>query len=56
MMTKAEQRKMRHLEIMVDEQRAAISRHMEVYREISLENIELRSSIAHIEEMAQCGC
>lgn len=51
-MTKSEQRKMRRLEIMVDEQRSAISRHMEVYREISLENIELRSRIAHIEEMA----
>lgn len=51
-MTKAEQRKMRRLEIMVDEQRAAISRNMEVYREISLENIELRIRIAHIEEMA----
>ena len=51
-MTKSEQRKMRRLEIMVEEQQAAISRHIEVYREISLENLELRSRIAHIEEIA----
>ena len=51
-MTKAEQRKMRRLEIKIEEQQAAILRHLEVYREISLENLELRSRIAHIEEIA----
>ena len=51
-MTKAEQRKMRRLEIQIEEQQASLSRHMEVYREISLENIELRTRIAHIEEIA----
>ena len=51
-MTKAEQRKMRRLEIKIEEQQAAILRHLEVYREISLENIELRSRIEHIEEIA----
>ena len=51
-MTKAEQRKMRRLEIKIEEQQAAISRHMEVYREICTENLELRARIAHIEEIA----
>ena len=43
---------MRRLEIKIEEQQAAILRHLEVYREISLENLELRSRIAHIEEIA----
>ena len=43
---------MRRLEIKIEEQQAAISRHMEVYREICTENLELRARIAHIEEIA----
>lgn len=51
-MTKTEARKMRRLEIQVEELQAANARHLDVYREISLENIELRTRIAHIEEIA----
>ena len=51
-MTKAEARKMRRLEIQVEELQAANVRHLDVYREISLENIELRTRIAYIEEIA----
>ena len=51
MMTKSEQRKMRKLEIDIEQYKAALHRHMDVYREISLENIQLRARIEHIEEV-----
>lgn len=51
MMTKAEQRKMRKLEIDIEQYQAAFNRHMDVYREISFENIHLRARIEHIEEV-----
>lgn len=51
MMTKSEQRKMRKLEIDIDQYQRAFDRHMDVYREISLENIQLRAMIEHVEEV-----
>lgn len=50
-MTKSEQRKMRKIEIENEQYQYAFSRHMDVYREISLENIHLRARIEHIEEV-----
>lgn len=49
MMTKSEQRKMRKLEIDNEMYQRAFNRHMDVYREISLENIQMRARLAHLE-------
>ena len=51
-MTKSEARKMRRLEIQIEELQAANSRHLDVYREIIMENIALRTRITYIEEIA----
>jgi hypothetical protein len=51
-MTKTEANRMRRLELEDAELRAQHLRHIEVYREQSLELIELRAKLEHIREIA----
>lgn len=53
MMTAAEKRYVRRLEIKIEELEAAHRREMDVYRENSLEIITLRERLRYLEEMAR---
>ena len=50
-MTKAEQRKMRQLELRNQELEARFSHDMDIYRENATEIIDLRTRLAYIEEL-----
>ena len=50
-MTKAEQRKMRQLELRNQELEARFSHDMDIYRENATEIIDLRARLAYIEEL-----
>lgn len=52
-MTAAEHRKMRRLELKIEELEAAHDKDMDIYREQSCEIIELRARIAYLEEIAR---
>ena len=50
-MTKAEQRKMRQLELRNQELEARFSHDMDIYRENATEIIDLRARLAYVEEL-----
>lgn len=54
-MTKAEAAKLRRLELENAELRAQHLRHIEVYREQSIELIELRAQLQLLREIAGCA-
>ena len=51
-MTRAEERKMRRLEARIAELEKAITRHLDVYRVVQLENIEMRARMEELQQTA----
>ena len=51
-MTRAEERKMRRLEARIAELEKAITRHLDVYRVVAFENVEMSLKLAELEQIA----